>query len=186
LQAALQLDETADVVAGEPQALLQACQLSCQLCQLFTDGGQPLLSLLDLAGDGAGANEPAAVMLRVAEFILAGGGAVGLQGDLRLEQRLLGDLEALDQAVAGQFGALEGQVGLVALQATPLKVGQDRVGLSLASDEAIGDAPTAVGGALGIVLLDALKLCTRVRTFGQEKRRTKGSNLPFVLRDDLS
>ena len=50
-----------------------------------------------------------------AELGLAAGGAVGLQRDLRLEQRLLGQLEALAQAVAGQFGALEAQVSLVAL-----------------------------------------------------------------------
>ena len=64
-QAALQLDEAPHAVAGQAQPLFQAGKLPGQRSQLIADGGQPRLALRDLAGDGAAADEPAAVVPRV-------------------------------------------------------------------------------------------------------------------------
>ena len=64
-QAVLQLDEVPHAVAGQAQPLFETGKLSGQRRQLGADRGQPHLALRDLAGDGAAADEPAAVVPRV-------------------------------------------------------------------------------------------------------------------------
>ena len=61
----LQLDEVPHAIAGQAQSLFEAGKLPGQRRQLVADRGHPRLALRDLAGDGAAADEPAAVVPRV-------------------------------------------------------------------------------------------------------------------------